>query len=357
MSKEIMIEILRSIGYYKKVMKKDIKRAIIEMTVERGLREINEDPRRSIRKLADYGKQFGKGRFMQEIHAHYQDLLRNDESPYYSAIELILKHTSMRALKDFGINLGYNSLTKGGKIARKAIEKNGFMIPWNIYISLDSESDKSLSPHDLIPVIARCRKLGIFTFVLELVNDLTYMESAISLFNMYDDCAFMLLLPDCELSEETADKLMLVTNVLSFVNVSGVNNYSNALLLKSRKIWYGTYDKYNEDSFKDIPIEEKIKDHIEFESPFVLLAAEDGTSTDCIFDNSNAVKKTRLEPKYPLFTFDLWGDSLKINDLVSGTKCFVHVTDSGIIHTNTKDLTFTNNAFDIESVLKEAFTL
>lgn len=35
----------------------DITRAIIDATVDRGLREIEEDPKRSIRKLADMGKQ------------------------------------------------------------------------------------------------------------------------------------------------------------------------------------------------------------------------------------------------------------------------------------------------------------
>ena len=336
-------------------MKKDIKRAIIDMTVERGLREINEDPRRSIRKLADYGKQFGKGRFMQEIHAHYQDLLRNDESPYYSAIELVLKHTEMRALKDFGINLGYNSLTKGGKIIRKAIEKKGYFTPWNIRFSLDAESEKSFSPLELIPVIAQCRKAGIYTFVIQLEHDLTYVESLISLFRMYDDCAFMFILPDREITEEIAEELVKATNVLTFVDASGDFNYSNSLMLKKYRMWYGTYDTYNEDTFRELSVEEKIRDYIDFESAFVLLVADDGTSSECILQTTAEVKKTRLEPKYPLFTFDVYGDSMKISDLVSGRQNFMYVRSSGIIQTETGELPFSRNAFDLEEILSEAF--
>ena len=64
----------------------DITRAIIDATVDRGLREIEEDPKRSIRKLADMGKQFSKGRFVQDLYTLFQELLRNDDSPYYTAI-------------------------------------------------------------------------------------------------------------------------------------------------------------------------------------------------------------------------------------------------------------------------------
>lgn len=338
-------------------MKKDIKRAIIEMTVDRGLREINEDPRRSIRKLADYGKQFSKARFMQNVHAVYQDLLRNDDSPYYSAIELILKHTEMRALKHFGINLGYNSLTKGGKALRRSMESGGFIVPWSITFSLNADSEKSFSPESLIPVIARCKKYGIFTYIIELENDLTYIESVLSLFRMYDDCAFMFIIPDAEISDDIAKKLSDSTNVLCFVNAAGEFNYCNALLLKQHKIWYGSFDSYDETTFKEIPVEEKIRDYIEFESPFVLLRASEGTSLDCILETTAAVKKTRLEPRYPLFTFDLYGDSCKISELISEKRCFIHVRSSGVIYSNTGDIDTGGKGFDAEAVFRELFPI
>ena len=338
-------------------MKKDIKRAIIEMTVDRGLREINEDPRRSIRKLADYGKQFSKARFMQNVHAVYQDLLRNDDSPYYSAIELTLKHTEMRALKDFGINLGYNSFTKGGKVIRKVISEKGFAVPWNIYFSLNADSEKSFSPQELIPVIAQCKKFGIFAYVIELENDLTYIDSTISLFRMYDDCAFMFILPDQEITDEIASRLSECTNVFNFVNAAGEFNYSNSLILKHYKIWYGSFDSYDENTYKDIPVEEKIKDYIEFESTFVLLRAVEGTSLECILATNTDVKQTRLEPRYPLITFDFYGDSMRISELISETRCFMHVRSSGVIHTNTGNITLKGKAFDPEAIFKEAFPI
>ena len=45
----------------------NITRALIDASVDRGLREIEEDPKRSIRKLTDMGRMFIKGRFMDEV--------------------------------------------------------------------------------------------------------------------------------------------------------------------------------------------------------------------------------------------------------------------------------------------------
>lgn len=63
----------------------DITRALIDTTVARAMVEMDADPKRSVRKLCDLGRQFSRGRFQNQIFAIFQDLLRNDESPYYQA--------------------------------------------------------------------------------------------------------------------------------------------------------------------------------------------------------------------------------------------------------------------------------
>ena len=66
----------------------NITRAIVDATVDRSLREIEEDPRRSIRKLTDMGRQFSKGRFLQEVYAIFLELLRNDDSPIIPPLKI-----------------------------------------------------------------------------------------------------------------------------------------------------------------------------------------------------------------------------------------------------------------------------
>ena len=84
----------------------DITRALIDTTVARAMVEMDADPKRSVRKLCDLGRQFSRGRFQNQIFAIFQDLLRNDESPYYQAIDFLLRSNDPEALRQFGINIG-----------------------------------------------------------------------------------------------------------------------------------------------------------------------------------------------------------------------------------------------------------
>ena len=104
----------------------DITRALIDTTVARAMVEMDADPKRSVRKLCDLGRQFSRGRFQNQIFAIFQDLLRNDESPYYQAIDFLLRSNDPEALRQFGINIGYNSFTYGAQILRQKQKELSF---------------------------------------------------------------------------------------------------------------------------------------------------------------------------------------------------------------------------------------
>ena len=56
---------------------------MIESAVAHGLKEIEEDPKRSARRLVDLGKQFSKNRFQDLVFSVMQELLDNENSAYY----------------------------------------------------------------------------------------------------------------------------------------------------------------------------------------------------------------------------------------------------------------------------------
>ena len=49
----------------------DITRALIDTTVARAMVEMDADPKRSVRKLCDLGRQFSRGRFQNQIFVHF----------------------------------------------------------------------------------------------------------------------------------------------------------------------------------------------------------------------------------------------------------------------------------------------
>lgn len=72
-------------------------------------KNIKEDPYRSIRRLADLGRQFAKGRFQEELFSLFQRLLLNEDGPYYEMLKQLVSSVDTDSLKTLGINIGYNS--------------------------------------------------------------------------------------------------------------------------------------------------------------------------------------------------------------------------------------------------------
>ncbi len=93
--------------------KNDITRGLIDFAVSQCLKNIKEDPYRSIRRLADLGRQFAKGRFQEELFSLFQRLLLNEDGPYYEMLKQLVSSVDTDSLKTLGINIGYNSWTCG----------------------------------------------------------------------------------------------------------------------------------------------------------------------------------------------------------------------------------------------------
>ena len=89
--------------------KNDITRGLIDFAVSQCLKNIKEDPYRSIRRLADLGRQFAKGRFQEELFSLFQRLLLNEDGPYYEMLKQLVSSVDTDSLKTLGINIGYNS--------------------------------------------------------------------------------------------------------------------------------------------------------------------------------------------------------------------------------------------------------
>ena len=99
--------------------KNDITRGLIDFAVSQCLKNIKEDPYRSIRRLADLGRQFAKGRFQEELFSLFQRLLLNEDGPYYEMLKQLVSSVDTDSLKTLGINIGYNSWTCGASRLRQ----------------------------------------------------------------------------------------------------------------------------------------------------------------------------------------------------------------------------------------------
>ena len=332
----------------------NITRAIVDATVDRSLREIEEDPRRSIRKLTDMGRQFSKGRFLQEVYAIFLELLRNDESPYYTAIENLLRYTDRKALKDFGINLGYNSLTFGGKVIRNAEAKKPFQIPWALILRINPSLPGSTSPAEIESYIKQGRPLGIYTYLIRCSGPLSCLESLTCLFRTYKDCAFLLLLPDQELSKTQLALLKPCTNTMCLFPAGAASCGINAEHMRRQKSWYSTYDYYDDGTCDDWISGRRTGKSLAYKNSFVILIARDSCSRETRLRMLQYIKNSRLQPTDPFIIFDLYGDALQIDRIMSSESCYFELMENGDIHTHNGLITNYRHTISLEQIFSIA---
>lgn len=171
-------------------MERDLTRTLVESTVRRTLKNIQESPERAIRNFIDLGLEFSNGRFQTRLMKITQEMLHNQNSSYYTLVKNLAASVDPEIITTFGVNLGYDGCTKGAKIIREMESKRHFNIPWSL--SLVINEDKLEAEPDFYPsLLQQGVSLGIHTYLLFVLN---HPEKVIPLLRERQDCAFILFL-------------------------------------------------------------------------------------------------------------------------------------------------------------------
>lgn len=333
-----------------------IARAIIDSTVDRSLREIDEDPKRSVRKLTDLGRLFTKGRFTDEIYAIVQDLLHNDDSPYYTAIERILRNTSKQNIKTFGINVGYNGLNIGGKIDRGSADTRQYRTPWLISIRINPSIPNSMSVVEVENMIGQSKPLGIYCFAIRLEGSLLSLNSLLDVADRHKDCAFFFMLPDQKLSPVHLEKIQSCHSALFLLHTESPFAQTNAEALRKKKSFFGAYSFYDDQSGPSWISDKRIKEFLAFEVPVAVLIASDTCSPKTQARVARYCRSSRMHPEHPILLFDSIGDICAIDRMRSEQEngCFFELLETGDIRTGSEIITDFRHTVSLEQLLKIA---
>ena len=333
-----------------------ITRAIIDSTVDRGLREIDEDPRRTIRKLTDMWRMFNRGRFLDEIFELVQDLLRNEESPYYTAIESIFRYSDRLSLRTFGANIGYNSLTIGGRTIRELEAARDFRIPWAMALRINPTLRESLSVSEIENCIRQGLNLGIYTYIIRVDGSLSCMNRLLSLFRSSPSCAFFCLLPDLSLHPDHLNSIREIRNTCFMVRTGAVHTEPALKEFRHLKALCGVYDLYDDAGAEQWLSGRRIREISRTGCSFAAAVADDSCSPEKAAAVAAACRAVRMQPKYPLFVFDMIGDLLKVNRVISDEETFFELLENGDIRTADGHLTDFRHTTDLEKLFSIALS-
>ena len=311
-----------------------ITRAIIDSTVDRGIREIDEDPRRSLRKLTDLWRMFNRGRFLDEIFELFQDLLRNEDSPYYTAIESILRNSDRQVLRAFGANIGYNSFTVGGRTIRELESGRDYRIPSAVVMRINPSLAESLTVSEIDSCIKQGLTLGIYMYIIRVEGSLACMNRLLQMFRSHPECAFFCLLPDSMLHSEHLNSIRSLKNAAFMVKAFTTSTEPAVAALQKQKSLCGVYDVYDDSDAADWISGRRVRDISRYGCSFAVSVPADSCSREAASDVAAHCRSMRMQPKYPLFLFDMNGDLMKINRVISDEEAFFELLENGDIRTD-----------------------
>jgi hypothetical protein len=326
----------------------DISYSIIGTTIDHGLREMSDDPKRSVRKLADLGKLFSKGRFQSWLFSLFQELLRNDNSSYYQVIDHLLKWTRWNNLKTFGLNVGYNGWTSGAKNIREQISEQKCEIPWILNFHYNPDIDDGIRVRQISDYIRQGKKLGIHCFTICQENSFNHSDEILNLIEDNSDCAFIWQIPDSYLPRESVSRTEDCDNLMLSLPFDGNYSSGNAEKLHEVKTLFGFYTYYdNSDIIEQLP--EMTNQIVNEYSSFLVMISTDACSEDEHSRVIEYVYQFRLDQIYPLIPVDFYGDFERINTIIADRPCLFEVSPDGRLKS---DLTSSVNIRDFPS-LKE----
>lgn len=310
--------------------------AIIKTAVNKGIQYIEDNPKRGVRNLVDLGDYCATGRFQKDFFDIAHDILNNENSSYYQIIENAVKNISHDTLISFGINLGYNSWTKGAGIVRQHEINNGCNVPWTIVLDFEKICENQLSSDEISNLISYGKKIGIYCYMFMIDSNIKSFENITSILKQHEDCAFILFLNPNIITDETIKSINKQNNIIVSVLLedSEIKNNNEImikktnLLLKS-KCMFGVYKYYDDNYVKKVLNGEFAKEIIKTNCNYAFLIKKENCSEKKSKQVSNYVKNARMKNNSPVFIMDFYEDIANIDRNISVESCFLSINSIG----------------------------
>lgn len=333
-------------------MKKDLNRVLVESTVRRTLKTIQDSPERATRNLVDFGLQFSNGRFQTRLLSQTQKMLQNPKSAYYDLVKNIVAAVDHDIITTFGVNLGYNSCTKGARLIREIEEEKGFNIPWALNLAINEE--KLEEEPDFYPsVLCQGKALGIYTYLLFISR---YPEKVIPMIEKEPDCAFILFLRGHQVSQSFIKKIKTVKNVM--VSVYTNEDMQDACQkLRDTKLLYAVYQRYTEQDKENIISGNWLRSVLPVHPAFAFLQTDFSCASQTQDEVYQYVTAVRDEQQAPLIMMDIKQDTLRIDQIISDGECLVGFDVTGELRTHEgirKDKRYNIFHHSVEEILQTA---
>lgn len=297
-------------------MENSMSRILIETVVRKTVKNMKEDPERSIRNLVDMALHFSEGRFQKNFFQAAQTMLENESSPYYSLLKNVMSAADTEHLVTFGMNLGYNSCTLGAKKIRENEQRLGCNIPWTVIFQTD---DSQLLGHlpEYHAAISDGEKLGIYAWMLFAGSR---PQDLLGLVQGHPESAFFLFCTPDVIDAAFLDSVSDANNLMLAVRYE---EGAEALYdeIRDHELLYSAYYPYAQEDIESITNGDLFCSIQQTRPVFTALLAQPGCPEPIQSAAHQAVVQARNGQSYQTIPWEFHSDNCLIDKIISDDAC------------------------------------
>ena len=335
---------------------KDTSYILIELMLRQMIKKYKDDPKRSVRNLIDMAQNFAKGRFQRRFFEAAYSMLNNEESAYYELVDNVLMNVDTDRLITLGMNIGYNSCTKGAGIIREKEAAENFDIPWSMSLEISPESEADLT--DYIKLVEQGKNLGIYTWMIFADHR---PEGFLDIISQQTECAFVLFCEPDIVTEEFLDEISPLKNLMLCIHYTERTEPA-CEQIHSRAMPCAVYLKYSENNIRQL-LDNTVIHRMEHISPMLcVLVAEKDCPTEVQKKAAEYAANARMSQQYPFIVWEYLQDGMTVDTIISDDPCSAYFDGKGYFHSYfhsysdgkySEELNFHNNSF--RYILSKAF--
>lgn len=308
-------------------MKNNISRILIETIVRKTLRDIKDSPERSSRNLIDMALHFSAGHYQHQFFEILQEMLSDEHSAYYALIRDTVSVADSNRILAFGMNLGYNSCTRGAETIRTIEQEQHFNIPWSLALEIDGQTYAAARPayHS---ILEQGKALGIYAWLL---YSFRQPLAILPLAAEHPDCAFLFICPAESITDSLLDEADAIHNLM-FAVPYGSDAPRACALLRERGFLYSLYFPYKEENAAGITSGDFLGEAETLHPVFTLFLAEESCPYELQAQVYAYLKDARQKQLYRTCPFDLRFDNQFVDRIISDNACTAAFDRHGHLH-------------------------
>ena len=309
-------------------MKSNLNRTLIETTIRNSIKQIKNDPERSMRNLIDMALSFSNGRFQKHFLEAAQTMLQKQTSCYYKIIPDLVATADTERIVTFGMNIGYNGCTLGAQTIRELEVKEHFNIPWSIFLELESSSYYKNEVH-YRSLLSKGKEMGIYAWNIHTSDNPSYI---LELAEDFPECAFNIFCTPENITHTLLDDARNLYNILFLIEY-GDNSNEACSLLRSQGFLYSIYYNNKTSNCNSDMIDEILSDTENQNAVFTVFLSHfsHAKEAETVYQY---IRQLRSEQKYRTVPYDFILDNCFIDSIISNQSCSIMFTSNGECHSS-----------------------